>query len=105
MFGFVSQLLVMRNPEIAKKPSTPTEKSTCRIASGGIRPVTGNECHKITSAASASRKAFSALFRGSNACANFIYSAPSSPPGAASQSYRCLSNDRVPLRRPEWVGS
>lgn len=65
-FGFRSQLAVMRNPETAKKPSTPTCSMSC---SNGryvmVRPVSGHECQKMTLTASASRHAFSALFRGS----------------------------------------
>jgi hypothetical protein len=47
-----------------------------------VRPVSGNECQRITEAASASRNAFSALFRGSKTCPSFIPLCPSSAPGA-----------------------
>lgn len=63
---------MIRNPEIAKNPSTPTEKRSCSVAAGGSRLVIGQQCHSITSAASSSRHAFSALRRGSNTCPRVI---------------------------------
>lgn len=49
----------MRNPEIAKNPSTPTDIRIWRIHAGGTRPVFWKECRRITSVASANRIAFS----------------------------------------------
>lgn len=66
--GCLNQLHVMRNPEIAKNPSTHTSLRSWRAGSNATRrPVNGHEWQRMTPVAIASRHAFSALLRGSNA--------------------------------------
>lgn len=61
------QLDVIRNPETAKNPSTPTCESNCVIGLAGISwPVNGQVCQRITEVARMRRHALSALLRGSN---------------------------------------
>ncbi|SKW61623.1 Uncharacterised protein [Mycobacteroides abscessus subsp. abscessus] len=58
---------MIRNPDTAKNPSTPTCESNWVIGLGGISwPVKGQVCQRITEIARTSRHALSALLRGSN---------------------------------------
>ena len=50
---------MIRNPKAQRTRQRPTEKRSWKPAwTTTLWPVTGNECHRITSAASANRKAF-----------------------------------------------
>lgn len=68
--GLRTQLAAMRNPEIAKNPSTQTWVNSWSYGGCTFRPVSGQECCRMTPEASTNRHTFSALIRVSKTWAS-----------------------------------